>query len=86
MKDKSKKPPVSCQNTESDSPYRLNITLDQDQKTELEALKILAQKASLVDVIRAALSLFKIIIEHRNSGGKVILRNKDGKDETLYIL
>jgi len=87
MSKKSKTPPDSSQNTKSDNvPYRLNLTLDEKQRNDLNSLKISTQKASLVDVIRAAIVLLKTIDEHQKSGGKVILRCKDGKDETLIIL
>ena len=64
-------------------PYRLNLTLSQDAKNELEVLKTITQKSSLVDVLRAALALYKVIIEHQQSGGRVIFRNADKSEETL---
>ena len=68
------------------TPYRLNLTLSLEAKNELEALKIKAQKPSNVDVLRAALALYKLVIEHQLEGGRVIFRHADGSEEGCRFL
>ena len=66
--------------------YRLNLSLTPQAKDELESLKKLAQKSSLVEVIRAALAVYKIVVEHQQSGGRVVLRSSGTDDETLRLV
>jgi hypothetical protein len=66
--------------------YRLNLSLVPEAKKELEDLKARAQKSTFVDVIRAALAVYKIIVDHQQSGGRVVFRNADNSEETLRFL
>ena len=72
--------------TTEKNQYRLNLTLDPGAKYELEELKTKTQKSSLVDVIRAALVLYKLIVDHQRSGGRVVFRNTDKTEETLRFV
>jgi len=66
--------------------YRLNLALSSEAKNELETLKVKTQKSSLVDVIRAALVVYKVVIEHQESGGRVVFRKKDNTEETFRFI
>lgn len=68
------------------SQYRLNLTLDSDAKNELEKLKIKTHKSSSVDVLRAALTIYRVIVEHQEEGGRVVFRNSDDTEETLFLV
>ena len=68
------------------NPYRLNLTLSPEAKNELETLKAKTQKSSLVDVLRAALVVYKVVVEHQQSGGKVVFRHKDNTEEKLRFV
>ena len=67
-------------------PYRLNITLNTEAKDELEALKEITKKTSLVDVLRAALTVYRVVVDHQLSGGRVIFRHTDNSEETLRFV
>lgn len=66
--------------------YKLNLSLNPEAKNELESLKIKTHKSSLVDVIRAALVVYKLVIEHQLAGGRVVLRDASNEEETLRII
>jgi len=68
------------------NPYRLNLTLNADAKNELEILKTKAQKSSFVDVLRAAITVYKVVIEHQEAGGRVIFRKQDNTEEVLRFV
>jgi len=73
-------------NDQSTIPYKLNLSLNPEAKQELDSLKSKTHKSSLVDVIRAALAVYKIVMEHQLSGGRVVLRDANDRDETLRIV
>ena len=73
-------------NEQSTTPYKLNLSLNPEAKVELDSLKTKTHKSSLVDVIRAALAVYKIVMEHQLSGGRVVLRDANNRDETLRIV
>ena len=77
---------LNVANEQSTSPYKLNLSLNPEAKLELDSLKAKTDKSSLVDVIRAALAVYKIVMEHQLSGGRVVLRDADSHDETLRIV
>jgi hypothetical protein len=82
----SQKPLIHETTIAERSPYRLNLTLNPDSKNELEKLRAETQKSSLVDVIRAALAVYKVIVEHQRGGGRVVFRNPDNSEETLRFI
>lgn len=41
---------------------------------------------SLTEVIRRALSLYDVVVEHTGEGGKVVFRHRDGEEETLRLI
>jgi hypothetical protein len=42
--------------------------------------------ASLTEVIRHALALYDLVLEHNADNGKLVLRHKDGREEVLRII
>jgi hypothetical protein len=68
------------------NPYRLNLTLIPEVKQELEELRVKTRKSSLVEVIRGALAVYKVIVDHQHSGGRVVFRNADNSEETLRFV
>lgn len=67
-------------------PYRLNLTLDPEAKAELDLLKATARKPTLVDVIRAALAVYKLVVEHQQAGGRVVFRHSNNSEEIFWFV
>jgi hypothetical protein len=40
----------------------------------------------LTEVIRRALALYDLVLEHSSEEGKIVLRHKDGREEVLRII
>jgi hypothetical protein len=66
--------------------YRLSIDLHQDARKELPKLQKKVGALNLIDLIRKALAVIELIADHQKSGGKVVLENRDGKQEVLRII
>jgi hypothetical protein len=66
--------------------YRLSIDLHPDARTELPKLQKKVGAMNLIDLIRKALAVIELIVDHQKSGGKVVLENRDGKQEVLRII
>jgi hypothetical protein len=41
---------------------------------------------SISDAVRKALALMYVVLEHQAAGGKVVFRNRDGSEESLFML
>jgi hypothetical protein len=83
---KTNETPIESKPMNQSVPYRLNLTLNSEAKSELETLKVRTQKSSLVDVLRAALTVYKVIIDLQEAGGRVVFRKKDNTEETLRFV
>jgi hypothetical protein len=66
--------------------YTLCVQLDAKAKTELPKLGKKMGVGSVVDVVRKALAVIELIVDHQKAGGKVVLENRDGKQEVLRII
>ena len=42
--------------------------------------------SSLTEVIRRALALYDLVLEHNSDKGTLVLRHKDGREEVLRII
>jgi hypothetical protein len=42
--------------------------------------------ASIVEVIRRAYSLYRVVAQHYQNGGKLIFRHADGSEETVRLV
>ena len=65
---------------------RLNLEFTPRVAESLERLIELSDSHSRTEVIRKALSLFDVALNHREKGGEFVLKHADGKEETLRIL
>lgn len=64
---------------------RLSLDLDPATKANFEALCDRAD-LSLTDLIKRSVGLFDVATEHTASGGTLIFRHKDGREERLLLL
>ena len=72
--------------TPEQSPYRLNLILSQEARGEIDTLKNKTNKPTAADVIRAALAVYSVIVQHQATGGRVVFRNADNSEETLRFV
>jgi hypothetical protein len=71
---------------EQDKKVRLNLELARDVHEQLQKIQAGTGAASLTEVIRRALSLYDVVVEHTTDGGKVVFRFPDGEEETLRLI
>ncbi|MDE2188335.1 MAG: hypothetical protein KGJ35_01245 [Patescibacteria group bacterium] len=50
---------------------------------ELEKVMVKTGRNSTVEVLREALTIYSVIVEHRSVGGKVVFKNINGSEEQL---
>lgn len=65
---------------------RLSLDLDTRTKANFEALRERAGTGSLTDLIKKSVALFDVATEHQASGGAIVFRYKDGREERLVLL
>lgn len=65
---------------------RLSVDLDPESKGLIDSLVERSGSLTISELIRRALALYFIVVEHRARGGKLVFRHSDGRDETLMIL
>lgn len=65
---------------------RLNLDLTPRAKELLEDLQARTEAASLVEVVRRAIALYDVAVEHAQNKGSFILESADGTREKLRIL
>lgn len=67
---------------------RIRLTLDVPAKvrTKLDELAETSGATSSAEVIRRALSLYSLALEHTAEGGRLVFRNPDGAEEVLRLL
>lgn len=68
------------------SKTRISLDVQPDVKGCWEDIKQRSGAATLIETLRRAMSLYKLVIEQHTTGGKVILENADGTRETLRLL
>lgn len=73
-----------------DSPtkpkVRLNLDLSPRVKDQLADLQKRTDAASLVEVIRRAVAVYDMFLDHESNGGKTILQNRDGSKELIKLI
>lgn len=64
------------------------LTLEVPTKTRDQIDDILKRSgaASLTEVIRRAMALYDLVLEHQAAGGKLVLRHEEGGDEVVHII
>jgi hypothetical protein len=70
----------------SAAKVRLNLELSRDVYDQLLQIQVATGAVSLTEVIRRALALYDIVVEHTGEGGKVVFRNAEGDEETLRLI
>jgi hypothetical protein len=65
---------------------RLNLDISREVRNCLDDLQAKTQLSSVADVVRRALALLSLVVDNEKSGGKLVFRKSDGKEETLIIL
>jgi hypothetical protein len=64
---------------------KLNLRVSGGGQSQLYDLLKRAQCTSLTELIRRALALYDLYLEHLLEGGEVIFRHSDGEEEKLVI-
>ena len=65
---------------------RLNLDLTQKVKGQMESIQQRTDAASFVEVIRRAVAVYDMLLEHEESGGRVFLVNPDQSKELLRLV
>ena len=64
---------------------RLNLTLTQQAKKRLETIQKVTEADTLTEVIRDAIKLYDLAVQHQKSGGRLILKTEDGEKDILFL-
>ena len=65
---------------------RFNLEFPAYIVKKFDRLMELSGSTTRVEMVRKSLRLLELVLEHQESGGKVILGSKDGSQTTLEIL
>lgn len=65
---------------------RLNLEVSPEIKAKLEELRDRSGATTNVETFRKALSLFDQVVDHVQAGGRLVLVDKDGKEERIRLL
>jgi hypothetical protein len=65
---------------------RLNLDLSPKVKDQLMDLQQRSDASSLVEVIRKAVAVYDLFLEHEEKGGCTVLENKDGTRERIHLI
>lgn len=71
--------------TSAPTKTRLNLEVPKS-RDQLDELVTRSGASSLTEVIRRALALYDLVLEHSAEEGKIVLRHKDGHEEVLRII
>lgn len=66
--------------------HRLTLEFGAKSLAQIELVRSRTTLSSKTAVIQHALALFDLATEHQSQGGKIVFRDKDGKNETINIL
>ncbi len=64
---------------------RLVLEISPKIREKLDLIISRIEANSMSDVFRRALAIYEVIIEHHLSGGKIILKTKEGSEKELII-
>jgi hypothetical protein len=65
---------------------RLSLDITPRVREQLTHLEAKTEAGSITEVVRRALALYDLIMEHQDEGGKLIFKHMDGDEETLRVL
>jgi len=71
---------------QSEPKMRLNLEIDRPTYDRMRKLKTESGQTSLTAVIRLSLVLFELVAKEQRSGGKVVLRAKNGSEREIELL
>ena len=63
----------------SEGRFRLNLEMPESVRDKLESMRRRIEADSRTEVIRRALALYDLLLEHSQQGSSIIVRTKDGK-------
>ena len=64
---------------------RLNLEVPKS-RDQLDDLIARSGASSLTEVIRRALAIYDLVLEHSAEEGKIVLRHKDGREEVIRLI
>ena len=65
---------------------RLSFDVSPEVLDDLRELQNKTQASSLLEVFRRSLAVYEMVVDCINDGGKLILADKDGKQETIRLI
>ena len=68
------------------SQHRLSLDVTKRFRNSLSALQDELGARTLTEALRRAVEITSLFARHRHSGGKLILRSRDGSEETLKVI
>jgi len=66
--------------------HRLNIALGRSFKEKMDGVVERDGLGTITNLIRRSLSLYMLIMDNQIRGGKMIMKGRDGKQQTIRIL
>lgn len=64
---------------------RLSLEVPKKTRDQIDDLVTRSGASSLTEVIRRALALYDLVLEHKDEEGTVVLRHKDGREEVIHL-
>ena len=65
---------------------RLSLDITPRVREQLSHLEKKTEAGSITEVVRRALALYDLVVEHQREGGKLIFKHTDGEEESLRVL
>lgn len=66
--------------------HRIQIVVTADGKKLIDGLRKKNGNATFAQTARRAFAMLDMILDHQAAGGKVVLQNKDGTQETIRTI
>lgn len=68
-----------------ENKIRLNLELTPIARDRLERLIELSDADSMTEVVRKALAVYEVVLDHQKTEGETLLRFKDGSEQRLLL-
>jgi hypothetical protein len=65
---------------------RLSLEVPKKTRDQINDLVGRSGASSLTEVVRRALALYDLVLEHEHEDGKIVLRHKDGREEVIRLI
>jgi hypothetical protein len=72
--------------TKRPESVRLNLEIAPAVRDRLERLRDETEAESLTEVIRRALAVYQVLVEESRGTKEIIIRSKDGSEQTLLLV